>query len=109
MAAGNMVQAGWPILPTGGGKFRQTACPYAEYNRIFAEICNWHNSCKEYGTDQRQGSTVRKKGDWTMSGLKFERQLIAAFAALLMSTIAVGAAGAPAHVSATPVEVVTYV
>lgn len=51
---------------------------------------------------------VRKKGDWTMSGLKFERHLIAAFAALLMSTIAVGAAVAPAQVSATPLEVVTY-
>ena len=43
-----------------------------------------------------------------MSGLKFERQLIAAFAALLMSSIAVGAAVAPAHGSATPLEVVTY-
>ena len=55
-----------------------------------------------------KGSTVRKKGDWTMSGFKFERHLIAAFAALLMSTIAVGAAVAPAQVSATPLEVVTY-
>ena len=44
-----------------------------------------------------------------MSGLKIERHLIAAFAALLMCTIAVGAAVAPAQVSATPVEVVTYV
>jgi len=43
-----------------------------------------------------------------MSGLKIERQLIAAFAALLMSTIAVGAAVAPAQVSATSLEVVTY-
>ena len=43
-----------------------------------------------------------------MSGLKFERQLIAAFAALLMSSIAIGAAVAPAQVSATPLEVVTY-
>ena len=43
-----------------------------------------------------------------MSGLKFERHLVAAFAALLMSSIAVGAAVAPAQVSATPVEVVTY-
>ncbi|HEY0629986.1 MAG TPA: hypothetical protein VGD23_11735 [Sphingomicrobium sp.] len=43
-----------------------------------------------------------------MSGLKIERHLIAAFAALLMSTIAVGAAVTPAEVSATPVEVVTY-
>lgn len=49
-----------------------------------------------------------KKGDWTMSGLKIERHLIAAFAALLMSTIAVGAAVAPAQVSAAQVEVVTY-
>ena len=44
-----------------------------------------------------------------MSGLKIERQLIAAFAALLMSTIAIGAAVAPAQVSATTLEVVTYV
>ncbi len=43
-----------------------------------------------------------------MSGSKFQRQLIAAFASLLMSTIAVGAAVAPAHVSATQVEVLTY-
>ena len=43
-----------------------------------------------------------------MSGLKFERHLIAAFAALLMRSIAVGAAVAPAEVAATPVEVVTY-
>jgi hypothetical protein len=44
-----------------------------------------------------------------MSGLKFERHLIAVFASLLMSAIAVGAAVAPAQVSATPLEVVTYV
>lgn len=43
-----------------------------------------------------------------MSGMKIERHLIVAFAALLMSTIAVGAAVAPAQVSASPVEVVTY-
>ena len=43
-----------------------------------------------------------------MSGFKIERQLIAAFAALLMSSIAIGAAVAPAQVSATPLEVVTY-
>ena len=43
-----------------------------------------------------------------MSGSNFHRHLIAAFASLLMSTIAVGAAVAPAQVSAAPVEVVTY-
>ncbi len=43
-----------------------------------------------------------------MSGSKFQRHLIAAFASLLMSTIAVGAAVAPAQVSAATVEVVTY-
>lgn len=43
-----------------------------------------------------------------MSGLKFHRHLIAAFASLLMSTIAVGAAISPTPVSATTVEVVTY-
>ena len=77
------------------------------FRKILAEICNWHGFCKVCDTDRRQGSKVRKKGDWTMSG-KFERHLIAAFAALHTSTIAVGAAVAPAQVSATPLEVVTY-
>ena len=44
-----------------------------------------------------------------MSGSKFHRHLIAAFASLLMSTIAVGAAVAPAQVSAADVKVVIYV
>ena len=43
-----------------------------------------------------------------MSGLKFHRHLLAVFAALLTSSIAVGAAIAPAQVSAHEVEVVTY-
>jgi hypothetical protein len=43
-----------------------------------------------------------------MSGSKFQRHPIAAYASLLMSTIAVGAAVAPSQVSATTVEVVTY-
>lgn len=43
-----------------------------------------------------------------MSGSKFHRHLVVAFASLLMSTIAVGAAVAPAQVSAATVEVVTY-
>ena len=43
-----------------------------------------------------------------MSGSKFHRNLVAAFASLLMSTIAVGAAVAPAEASATSVEVITY-
>jgi len=43
-----------------------------------------------------------------MSGLKIQRQILAAFASLLMSSIAVGAAIAPAQVSATQLEVVTY-
>ena len=43
-----------------------------------------------------------------MFGPKFQQQLFAAFASLLMSSIAVGAAIAPAHVAANPVEVVTY-
>ena len=43
-----------------------------------------------------------------MSGSNFNRHLIAVFASLLMSTIAVGSAVAPASVSAAPVEVVTY-
>jgi hypothetical protein len=60
------------------------------------------------GTDRRRFAKGPEKGDWTMSGIKFERHLVAAFAALLMSSIAVGAAVAPAQVSATPVEVVTY-
>ena len=43
-----------------------------------------------------------------MYGIKFERHLLAVFASLVMSTVAVGAAIAPAQVSAAPVEVVTY-
>ncbi|WP_294007083.1 hypothetical protein [Sphingomonas sp.] len=43
-----------------------------------------------------------------MSGLKFNRHLLVAFASLLMSSIAVGAAVSPAPLSAAPVEIVTY-
>ena len=43
-----------------------------------------------------------------MSGSNIQRHLVAAFASLLLSTIAVGAAVAPAQVSAAEVEVVTY-
>ncbi len=43
-----------------------------------------------------------------MSGLNFHRHLVAAVAALLMSSIAVGAAVSPAPLSAAQVEVVTY-
>ena len=43
-----------------------------------------------------------------MSGLKIQRHLIAVFASLLMSSIAVGAAIAPAQVAASPVKVFTY-
>ncbi len=43
-----------------------------------------------------------------MSGPKFSQHLLAAIAAVLMSSIAVGAAIAPAHVAASTVEVVTY-
>jgi hypothetical protein len=50
-----------------------------------------------------------KKGRLNMSDSKFHRHLIAAFASLLMSSIAVGAAVAPAQVSAANVEVVSYV
>jgi hypothetical protein len=49
-----------------------------------------------------------EKGRMSMSGLKLERHLLAVFASLLMSTIAVGSAVAPAQVSAANVEVVTY-
>jgi hypothetical protein len=44
-----------------------------------------------------------------MSGQKLSHQLFAALAALMMSSIAVGAAVAPAQVSAANVEVVSYV
>lgn len=43
-----------------------------------------------------------------MFGPKFQQHLFAAIASLLMSSIAVGAAIAPAHVAAQTVEVVTY-
>ncbi len=43
-----------------------------------------------------------------MSGLTFQRRLLVAFASLLMSSIAVGAAITPAPLSAAQMEVVTY-
>ena len=58
--------------------------------------------------DQRATPCDPQKGRMKMSGSKFQRHLIAAFASLLMSSIAVGAAIAPAQVSAANVEVVTY-
>ena len=44
-----------------------------------------------------------------MSGQKFSHHLIAALAALLMSSIAVGAAVAPQQVAATSVGIISYV
>ena len=44
-----------------------------------------------------------------MSGQKFSHQLFAAFAALLMSSIAIGAAVAPEQVAANKVKVFSYV
>jgi hypothetical protein len=43
-----------------------------------------------------------------MFGRKFQSQIFVAVAALLMSSIAVGAAVAPAHVAGQSVEVFTY-
>ncbi len=43
-----------------------------------------------------------------MFGENFQHHLVAVFASLLMSSIAVGAAVAPAQVAANPIEVVTY-
>jgi len=43
-----------------------------------------------------------------MFGLNLQRHLIAAFAAVLMSTIAVGAAVGPGTASARPLVAVTY-
>ena len=43
-----------------------------------------------------------------MSGSKFHRNLVAAFASLLMSTIAVGAAVGPGTAQARPLVAVTY-
>lgn len=44
-----------------------------------------------------------------MSDQKFSHQLLAAFAALLMSSIAVGAAVAPEQVATSSVKVLSYV
>ncbi|MCY7339407.1 MAG: hypothetical protein LH465_05570 [Sphingomonas bacterium] len=51
---------------------------------------------------------IRQKGRRQMFSHKVQQRLFAAFASLLMSSIAVGAAIAPAHVAASTVEVVTY-
>ena len=53
---------------------------------------------------------IRQKGEYEMFGQKLSHQLFAAVAALLMSSIAVGAAVAPeTAVAATSVNVVSYV
>ncbi len=44
-----------------------------------------------------------------MSGQKFSHQFFVALAALLMSSIAVGAAVAPEQVAASSVKVISYV
>ncbi len=44
-----------------------------------------------------------------MSGQKFSHHLFAALAAVLMSSIAVGAAVAPEQVAVTSVKVISYV
>jgi hypothetical protein len=49
------------------------------------------------------------KGRFKMFASKFSQQLFAGFAALLMSSIAVGATVAPEQVAATSVKVVSYV
>jgi len=48
-----------------------------------------------------------EKGRMTMSGSNLQRQLLAAFAALLMSTVAVGAAIGPATAVAAPAVTVS--
>jgi hypothetical protein len=53
--------------------------------------------------------TIRGKGRIQMFGTKFSNQIFAAVAALLMSSIAVGATVAPEAVAATSVNVVSYV
>jgi len=44
-----------------------------------------------------------------MFGRKFQDKLLVAIASLLMSSIAVGAAVAPAHIAGQSVEVLSYV
>ena len=50
-----------------------------------------------------------EKRENMMSGQKFSHHLFAAVAALLMSSIAVGAAVAPEQVAASSVKVISYV
>jgi hypothetical protein len=55
------------------------------------------------GPQPRNGP--RKKGDYKMSGQQtITRTLIAAVGALLMSSVAVGSAIAPAHVAVAPTQ-----
>jgi hypothetical protein len=57
--------------------------------------CNGHRSADDERT---------KKGSFKMSGQsKFSQTLIAAFAALLMSSVAVGAAVGPAQTISNPI------
>jgi hypothetical protein len=59
----------------------------------------------------RSGSSERpRKGRMKMFGPNFQRNLLAAFASLLVSSVAVGSAVLPAQVAAAPInaEIVTY-
>ena len=58
--------------------------------------------------DQAVARRSATQGEEIMFGRKFQNQLLVAIASLLMSSIAVGAAIAPAHVGAQTVEVLTY-
>jgi len=52
-----------------------------------------------------QGNLGRKKGVFKMSGqTTLTRTLIAAIGALLMSSVAVGSAIAPAHIAVAPTQ-----
>ena len=52
---------------------------------------------------------IRQKGELKMFGQQVSASAVRGLRALLMSSIAVGAAVAPAQVAATRVKVVTYV
>ena len=77
---------------------------------LFRAIFHLARLLKQEGHGSSGGPLmIRQKGDFEMTGQKTSHQLFAAFAALLMSSIAVGAAVAPEQVAASSVKVISYV
>jgi len=89
---GKIPKGSWRILPT-----RTPAAAEIKIFGSFLKLARGLNSNVHRPATRKLG---RKKGDLKMSGQQtITRTLIAAVGALLMSSVAVGSAIAPAHVA----------